>query len=157
MVTLYVLEAYFTGNRAARSDPWTSFRPFFLLDLDPLLWGPVSVSLVAGIVVSLCTAAPDRDARFEIVDAEEKPSCGGRMTNSSSDHNAGFPIPRAGASDLGRWMALAAALLRWLFDGAEMGLFSDGRPRPRFIDLLGFGTSPSKEPGRPDRVLLSAL
>ena len=32
-------------------------------------------------------------------------------------------------SGKGKWMALAAALLGWMFDGAEMGIFSlVGRP-----------------------------
>src|SRR6186997_2054010 len=38
-------------------------------------------------------------------------------------------------SGAGKWMALAAALLGWLFDGAEMGIFSMvGRPAVQ--DLL---------------------
>src|SRR5947208_10467217 len=35
----------------------------------------------------------------------------------------------------GKWMALAAALLGWLFDGLEMGLFPLVA-RPALIDLL---------------------
>src|SRR5690349_9567541 len=51
--------------------------------------------------------------------------------------------PRSGAilvnepppGSAGKWMALAAALLGWLFDGAEMGIFSMiGRPAVK--DLL---------------------
>ncbi|MCE9528491.1 MAG: hypothetical protein K8R36_20805, partial [Planctomycetales bacterium] len=43
-----------------------------------------------------------------------------------------FSGPDSGA---GKWMALAAALLGWLFDGAEMGIFSMvGRPAVQ--DLL---------------------
>src|SRR5215467_8565699 len=39
------------------------------------------------------------------------------------------------SSGAGKWMALAAALLGWLFDGAEMGIFSMiGRPAVK--DLL---------------------
>ena len=46
---------------------------------------------------------------------------------SDSDHDSG--------SGAGKWMALAAALLGWLFDGAEMGIFSMvGRPAVQ--DLL---------------------
>src|SRR5437660_8897463 len=37
----------------------------------------------------------------------------------------------------GKWMALLAALLGWMFDGFEMGLFP-GISRPALIDLLGF-------------------
>src|SRR5689334_3853179 len=36
----------------------------------------------------------------------------------------------------GAWLALAAALLGWLFDGAEMGVFSLVG-RPALIDLMG--------------------
>lgn len=43
----------------------------------------------------------------------------------------------------GRWMALLAALLGWLFDGAEMGLFSMVG-RAAMQDLLGLGSSPTK-------------
>jgi len=43
--------------------------------------------------------------------------------------------PTAPVSARGRWLALAAALLGWMFDGAEMGLFSlVGRPAVQ--DLL---------------------
>jgi len=38
-------------------------------------------------------------------------------------------LPDAADSGKGKWMALAAALLGWMFDGAEMGIFSMvGRP-----------------------------
>jgi MFS transporter, SHS family, sialic acid transporter len=47
-------------------------------------------------------------------------------------------------SSAGKWMALTAALLGWMFDGAEMGLFSMVG-RAAIQDLLGFGTSPSPE------------
>src|SRR5258708_35734473 len=66
------------------------------------------------------------------------------MTNSSSDHNAGLSDSSRGTTDLGRWMALVAALLGWLFDGAEMGLFSMVG-RAAIQDLMGFGTSPTNE------------
>ncbi len=42
----------------------------------------------------------------------------------------------------GKWMALTAALLGWLFDGAEMGLFSMVG-RAAIQDLMGFGLTPS--------------
>ncbi len=49
------------------------------------------------------------------------------------------PAVKSGA---GKWMALTAALLGWLFDGAEMGLFSlVGRSAIR--DLLGMTTTPT--------------
>jgi MFS family permease len=40
-------------------------------------------------------------------------------------------------SGRGRWMALLAALLGWMFDGLEMGLFPLAA-RPALIDLFGF-------------------
>ncbi len=44
--------------------------------------------------------------------------------------------PQATESNFGRWMALTAALLGWMFDGFEMGLFPliGG---PALADLLG--------------------
>ena len=43
--------------------------------------------------------------------------------------------PGGPATSRGAWMALAAALLGWMFDGAEMGIFSMvGRPAVK--DLL---------------------
>jgi len=35
----------------------TSFRPYYLLGLEPIVWGLVA-SLVAGVVVSLCSSPP---------------------------------------------------------------------------------------------------
>lgn len=43
----------------------------------------------------------------------------------------------------GQWMALAAALLGWMFDGFEMGLFSMVG-RSAIQDLMGFGDQPTK-------------
>src|SRR5262245_30000661 len=40
------------------------------------------------------------------------------------------------ASNFGKWMALTAALLGWLFDGLEMGLFPLVQ-RPALRELLG--------------------
>src|SRR5262245_55769118 len=43
--------------------------------------------------------------------------------------SAASPPGGGSSSGIGKWMALAAALLGWLFDGAEMGLFPMiGRP-----------------------------
>jgi SSS family solute:Na+ symporter/sodium/pantothenate symporter len=50
----------------------TRFRPYFLLDLDPLLWG-LAASLVAGLVVSLCTAPPEDKLVSRLFDVEFKP------------------------------------------------------------------------------------
>ncbi|HEY3963551.1 MAG TPA: sodium:solute symporter [Planctomycetaceae bacterium] len=56
-----------------RIGQFTGFRPYFLLDLDPLLWG-LAVSLVSGIAVSLCTAPPEADLVSRLFDAEQKPA-----------------------------------------------------------------------------------
>lgn len=50
--------------------PKTSFRPYFLLQLDPLLWG-LGASLLAGIVVSLSTRPPDQARVSMLFDAAE--------------------------------------------------------------------------------------
>ena len=47
----------------------------------------------------------------------------------------------------GRWLALAAALLGWLFDGFEMGLFPVVA-RPALIELVGVESLPSSEQDR---------
>ncbi len=44
----------------------------------------------------------------------------------------------------GQWMALTAALLGWLFDGAEMGVFSMVG-RGAIADLLGYATPPTPD------------
>ena len=44
----------------------------------------------------------------------------------------------------GQWMALAAALLGWMFDGFEMGLFSMVG-RSAIQDLMGYGKTPTSE------------
>src|SRR5579863_1300328 len=53
------------------------------------------------------------------------------------------PDSSSSTSNFGKWMALTAALLGWLFDGAEMGLFSMVG-RAAIQDLLKFGPSPTK-------------
>jgi SSS family solute:Na+ symporter/sodium/pantothenate symporter len=50
----------------------TKFRPYFLFDLDPLLWG-LLVSLLAGVIVSLSTTPPDAGLISKLFDAEVKP------------------------------------------------------------------------------------
>src|SRR3954451_4800015 len=44
--------------------------------------------------------------------------------------------PMGGQPDRGKWMALTAALLGWMFDGLEMGLFPLVA-RPALRELLG--------------------
>src|SRR5438445_4997313 len=45
-------------------------------------------------------------------------------------------LPGEQAANRGKWLALTAALLGWMFDGAEMGVFSLVG-RPALQDLLG--------------------
>lgn len=49
--------------------PATKFRPYFLLGLDPILWGLLA-SAAAGIVVSLCTKPPNPDRLSIMFDAQ---------------------------------------------------------------------------------------
>jgi MFS transporter, SHS family, sialic acid transporter len=56
-------------------------------------------------------------------------------------------------TDMGKWMALTAALLGWMFDGFEMGLFPV-ISRPALIDLLGFSGLDMKLEGRENLVAL---
>lgn len=47
----------------------TKFRPYFLLDLDPIVWG-LAASLVCGIVVSLLTSPPQESVVSRLFDAQ---------------------------------------------------------------------------------------
>lgn len=55
-----------------RIGQFTGFRPYFLLDLDPLLWG-ITLSLIAGVTVSLNTTPPAPDLVAKMFDAERIP------------------------------------------------------------------------------------
>jgi sodium/pantothenate symporter len=48
----------------------TSFRPFFLLGMEPLIWS-LCASAIGGIAVSLCTAPPDEELVSRLFDARE--------------------------------------------------------------------------------------
>lgn len=47
----------------------TSFRPYYLLGCDPIVWG-LSISLIAGILVSLVTPPPDAKLISRLFDAQ---------------------------------------------------------------------------------------
>lgn len=47
----------------------TKFRPYYLLGLDPIVWG-LAMSLTIGIVVSLCTRPPDAALVSRLFDAQ---------------------------------------------------------------------------------------
>lgn len=49
--------------------PVTTFHPYYLFEIDPLLWG-LAASLVAGVSVSLATPAPDAELVSRLFDAE---------------------------------------------------------------------------------------
>jgi Na+/proline symporter len=71
MVTLYTL-GFIGFGKDHLIGPVTSFRPYYLCDLDPLLWG-LAVSLVAGVAVSLNTSPPDKDLVSRLFDAAPNP------------------------------------------------------------------------------------
>lgn len=50
----------------------TKFRPYFLLDLDPIVWG-LSFSLIAGVIVSLVTTPPPEKLISRLFDKQELP------------------------------------------------------------------------------------
>ncbi len=64
---------YVTGFVLPGYDPLigqvTKFRPYFLLGLDPIVWG-LSASLVAGIAVSLITSPPRAEHISRLFDAQ---------------------------------------------------------------------------------------
>ncbi|MES2793684.1 MAG: sodium:solute symporter [Planctomycetota bacterium] len=47
----------------------TSFRPYYLLGCDPIVWG-LSISLIAGVAVSLVTPPPDQKLISKLFDAQ---------------------------------------------------------------------------------------
>lgn len=49
----------------------TRFRPYYFLEIDPLVWG-LAVSLISGILVSVCTTPPDPDHVATLFDAEPR-------------------------------------------------------------------------------------
>lgn len=50
--------------------PKTAFRPYFLLGIDPIVWGLLA-SLMAGVIVSLCTRPPESSLVSRMFDAPE--------------------------------------------------------------------------------------
>jgi Na+/pantothenate symporter len=71
------LIALYAIGFATPTDPMignmTRFRPYFLLGLDPIVWG-LAASLVAGVVVSLSTWPPESDRVARLFDAAEERS-----------------------------------------------------------------------------------
>jgi SSS family solute:Na+ symporter/sodium/pantothenate symporter len=54
----------------------TRFRPYYLLGLEPIVWG-LAASLAAGIVVSLCTTPPDAALVSQLFDEAQGKEEGG--------------------------------------------------------------------------------
>lgn len=72
--TLYFIGIYELADAVglpvtAKLGQVTAFRPYFLLGLDPIVWGLVT-SLVAGIVGSLLTMPPDQKLVSKLFDAQ---------------------------------------------------------------------------------------
>ena len=67
---------YVQGFRGVGQDrligPVTTFRPYFLFDLDPFLWG-FAASLILGVGISLLTAPPEPALVSKLFDAEPRP------------------------------------------------------------------------------------
>jgi SSS family solute:Na+ symporter/sodium/pantothenate symporter len=70
VLSLYVIGIFGLAGEQ-RIGQYTGFRPYFLFDLDPLLWG-LTVSLLAGITVSLATTPPDAALVSRLFDAESR-------------------------------------------------------------------------------------
>ena len=67
MVVLYILGSRGFGSQTIGAA--SAFRPFYLLEVDPLIWG-LLVSAVAGIVVSLLSSPPSAETIARLFDAE---------------------------------------------------------------------------------------
>lgn len=67
MIVMYTLRALGLGENQLIGEV-SKFRPYYLCGLHPLVWG-LSASLVAGIVVSLCTQPPDEKLVSKLFDA----------------------------------------------------------------------------------------
>jgi SSS family solute:Na+ symporter/sodium/pantothenate symporter len=68
VLVLYALGIVF-GLADPKLGPPTRFRPYFLLGLEPIVWGLLA-SLVAGVVVSLRTQPPDASVVSKLFEAQ---------------------------------------------------------------------------------------
>jgi hypothetical protein len=68
MLGLYAIGTFM----ASKTGMGTSFRPLYLLDLDPLIWGLLA-SLIVGVLVSLKTTPPPPDLISKLFDAQPQP------------------------------------------------------------------------------------
>jgi SSS family solute:Na+ symporter/sodium/pantothenate symporter len=66
--------------------PATAFRPYYLLGLEPIVWG-LTASLVAGVGISLVSAPPSPELVSRLFDAEPASGAG-----PSRDHSEGAAI-----------------------------------------------------------------
>ncbi len=72
VLSLYML-GIFEKTPEQRIGQLTAFRPYYLCDVDPFLWG-VLVSVVCGVGVSLLTSPPDKALLSKMFDREPAPS-----------------------------------------------------------------------------------
>ena len=72
VLSLYML-GIFEKTPEQRIGQLTAFRPYYLCEVDPFLWG-VLVSAVCGVGVSLLTSPPDKALVSKMFDREEKAS-----------------------------------------------------------------------------------
>lgn len=68
LLSLYLL-GIFEKTPEQRIGQLTAFRPYYLFDFDPFLWG-VLVSGLCGIIVSLLTSPPDKALLSKMFDKE---------------------------------------------------------------------------------------
>lgn len=68
VLTLYMV-GIFEKTPEQRIGQLTGFRPYYLCEVDPFLWG-VLVSALCGILVSLLTTPPDRSLVSKMFDKE---------------------------------------------------------------------------------------
>ena len=73
VLSLYMLGIFFEKTPEQRIGQLTAFRPYYLCEVDPFLWG-VLVSAVCGVGVSLLTSPPDKALVSKMFDREEKAS-----------------------------------------------------------------------------------
>ncbi|MEX0727039.1 MAG: hypothetical protein WD065_12255, partial [Planctomycetaceae bacterium] len=71
MILLYFLPLFNIGADSGMGAA-KGFRPIFLMGVDPVLWG-LSISLIAGVVVSLMTEPPPREVVSPLFDAQPQP------------------------------------------------------------------------------------
>jgi Na+/proline symporter len=97
MISLYSLGFYLAWTGFDQLiGPATKFRPYYLLELDPIVWGLLA-SAVAGITVSLWTSPPDQQRLTRLFDAQTPHPDQPRAEEISST------LPHPGRSSAAPW------------------------------------------------------